>query len=72
MTPNGMRYEDAYANAHPFDKLVERMLQQDMVLETAGLMRKAIESDVETRVLINNRANRWQCAYYRSESGGTV
>jgi uncharacterized protein YecE (DUF72 family) len=56
MTPIGMRYEVAYAKAHPFDKVVEGMLQSEMVLETAGLMRKAIESGTETSVLINNRA----------------
>ena len=56
MTPLGMRYEVAYAKAHPFDKLVEGMLQREMVVETADLMRKAIEKDVETSVLINNRA----------------
>jgi hypothetical protein len=52
MTPIGMRYEDAYAKAHPFDKLVEGMLQQEMVLEIAGLMRKAIEGDIETSVVV--------------------
>jgi uncharacterized protein YecE (DUF72 family) len=56
MTPIGTRYENAYAKAHPFDKLVEGMLQREMVVETADLMRKAIEKSVETSVLINNRA----------------
>jgi hypothetical protein len=56
MTPIGTRYEDAYAKAHPFDKLVERMMQPDMVRETAEIMKKAIEDNVETSILINNRA----------------
>jgi uncharacterized protein YecE (DUF72 family) len=56
MTPIGMRYEDAYAKAHPFDKLVEGMLQPQMVRETADLMQRAIEEDVQTMILINNRA----------------
>jgi uncharacterized protein YecE (DUF72 family) len=56
MTPIGMRYEDAYAKAHPFDKLVEGMLQPQMVRETAELMHRAIEENVETSILINNRA----------------
>lgn len=56
MTPIGMRYEDAYAKAHPFDKLVEGMLQPQMVRETVDLMRLAIEENVETSILINNRA----------------
>jgi hypothetical protein len=56
MTPIGMRYADAYAKAHPFDKLVEGMLQPDMVRETADMMRRAITDSVETTILINNRA----------------
>jgi len=56
MTPMGMRYEDAYARAHPFDKPVEEMLQSQMVRETAVLMREAVETRVETSILINNRA----------------
>jgi uncharacterized protein YecE (DUF72 family) len=56
MTPIGMRYEDAYAKAHPFDKLVEGMLQPEMVRETVDLMQRAIEDSVETSILINNRA----------------
>lgn len=56
MTPIGMRYEVAYAKAHPFDKLVEGMLQEDMVLDTADLMREAGQEGVQTTILINNRA----------------
>jgi hypothetical protein len=51
-----MRYEDAYARAHPFDKLVEGMMQPEMVLETVGVMHMAIKDTVETSILINNRA----------------
>jgi hypothetical protein len=56
MTPIGMRYADAYAKAHPFDKLVEGILQPDMIRETADIMRRAITDGVETSVLVNNRA----------------
>jgi uncharacterized protein YecE (DUF72 family) len=56
MTPIGMRYEEAYAKAHPFDKLVDGMVQEETVRETAGLMQKAIEEGVETSILINNRS----------------
>ena len=56
MTPIGMRYELAYAKAHPFDKLAEGMLQEDMVLDAADLMRKAGQEGVQTSILINNRA----------------
>jgi uncharacterized protein YecE (DUF72 family) len=56
MTPIGMRYEDAYAKAHPFDMLVEGMLQPQMVQEAAELMHRAIDENIETSILINNRA----------------
>jgi Protein of unknown function DUF72 len=56
LTPLDMRYEDAYAKAHPFDKLVEGMMQPEMVRETADIMRKAIQENAETNVIINNRA----------------
>jgi uncharacterized protein YecE (DUF72 family) len=56
MTPAGMRYEDAYARAHPFDKMIEGMLQPEMVEETATLMRTGIEAGVHMNIIINNRA----------------
>ena len=56
MTPIGMRYEDAYAKAHPFDKLVGGMLQPEMVREAADLMHRAIRDSVEISVFINNRS----------------
>ncbi len=56
MTPIGMRYKDAYAKAHPFDRPVEGMLQPEMIREAADLMRGGINDSVETSILINNRA----------------
>lgn len=56
LTPIGMRYEDAYAKAYPFDKLIDGMLQSEIVRETVDLMRMAIEGNIETSILINNRA----------------
>jgi len=56
MTPRGMRYEDAYARAHPFNALVEGMLNRQMVKETAGLMREAVDQDAQPHVIINNRS----------------
>ncbi len=56
MTPRGMRYEDAYARAHPFNTLVEGMLNPQMVSETAHIMQTAIEDGVQINVIINNRA----------------
>ena len=56
MTPIGMRYEDAYAKAHPFNAIVEGMLNPRMVEDTAGLMITAIDQGVSANIIINNRA----------------
>lgn len=56
MTPRGMRYEDAYARAHPFDRMVEGMLQPSMVEETVQLMQAGMAQDVDVNVMVNNRA----------------
>jgi len=56
MTPIGLRYEEAYAKAHPFDRLVEGMLQAEMVEETSELLWIGVNQGVRMNVLINNRA----------------
>lgn len=56
MTPMGVRYEDAYARAFPFDRIVEEMIQPEMVQQTARLMCEAIAENVGLNVIINNRA----------------
>ena len=56
MTPRGIRYEDAYAQAFPFDKLVEGMVQRNMVDETVALMEEGITQHVQMNIIINNRA----------------
>jgi uncharacterized protein YecE (DUF72 family) len=56
MTPLNVRYEDAYAKAYPFDRLVEGMLQPEMVLETVEIVKGAVEKGVLVNLIINNRA----------------
>ncbi|MFZ2446258.1 MAG: DUF72 domain-containing protein [Syntrophobacteraceae bacterium] len=56
MTPLGTRYEDAYAKAFPFDRLIEGMLQPAMAPRTAELMWEAVGQGKEVNVLINNRS----------------
>ncbi len=56
MTPLGMRYEDSYVKAYPFDKLVAGMMQPEMVLETVEIVKTAIEQGVLVNLIINNRA----------------
>jgi uncharacterized protein YecE (DUF72 family) len=56
MTPRGMRYEDAYARAHPFDALIRGMQSPGMVKDTTRLINAAIERGVRINVIVNNRA----------------
>jgi len=56
MTPIGMRYEEAYLKAFPFNRMVEGMMSPGMPDETAEVMRNAIKQDVQTNLIINNRA----------------
>ena len=42
--------------AYPFDRLVEGMLQPEMVLETVEIVKDAIEKGVLVNLIINNRA----------------
>jgi uncharacterized protein YecE (DUF72 family) len=56
MTPIDKRYEEAYAQAHPFDKLVEGMLSPGLVHDTVELMKRAAERERDLFLIINNRA----------------
>jgi uncharacterized protein YecE (DUF72 family) len=56
VTPLQMRYEEAYAKAQPFDKLVAGMLQPKMIEETVQLLVLGIEKGVKVHVLTNNRS----------------
>jgi uncharacterized protein YecE (DUF72 family) len=56
MTPRGMRYEVAYAKAHPFDNLIDGMMTAGMVTDTANIMKAAVESEVDISVIVNNRS----------------
>ena len=56
MTPLGLRYEDAYAKAYPFDRMVEGMMQPEMVLGAVEIVKSAIEKGVRVNLIINNRA----------------
>jgi uncharacterized protein YecE (DUF72 family) len=56
LTPLNMRYEDSYVRAYPFDKLVDGMMQLEMVLETVDIVKNTIEKGVLINLLINNRA----------------
>ena len=56
MTPHGMRYEEAYAKAHPFYRLVPGMPAERMVVETVDIVRAALAADLHATVIVNNRS----------------
>jgi uncharacterized protein YecE (DUF72 family) len=56
MTPRDIRYEDAYAMAYPFDRLVEGMVQPLMIEDTVRLMGTAVDRDIRLNIIVNNRS----------------
>ena len=56
MTPLRMSYEESYAKASPFDKMVDGMLNPAMVEDTVKLIREGIAKGIKMVVLVNNRA----------------
>lgn len=56
LTPRGMRYEEAYARAHPFHRLVEDMIQPSLFRDTAELVARGIQENQTVCVIVNNRA----------------
>ena len=56
MTPLRVRYEEAYKKAFPFDKMINGMMNPQMIEEAAALMLAAIDQGVRINVIINNRA----------------
>jgi uncharacterized protein YecE (DUF72 family) len=56
ITPLRMSYEESYAKAFPFDKMVPGMLDSEMIEDTAKIINEAIEDKVQVNLIINNRA----------------
>jgi hypothetical protein len=56
ITPLRMKYEDSYAKAFPFDKLVDGMLDSKMIEDTVLLIREAIKRERKITIIVNNRA----------------
>ena len=51
-----MSYEESYAKAFPFDKMVPGMLDPEMIEDTAEIVNEATKDKVQAKLLINNRA----------------
>ncbi|MGV8073321.1 MAG: DUF72 domain-containing protein [Syntrophobacteraceae bacterium] len=56
MTPRGIRYEDAYATAYPFDKLIDGLFQPAMINEAVDLMHAVVDRGNSINVIVNNRS----------------
>ena len=56
ITPLRMSYEQSYAKAFPFDKMVDGMLDLEMIEDTAKIVNEAIKDKVQVNLIINNRA----------------
>jgi phosphoheptose isomerase len=51
-----MSYEESYAKAFPFDKMVSGMLDSEMIEDTAKIVSEATKDKVQVSLIINNRA----------------
>jgi uncharacterized protein YecE (DUF72 family) len=56
ITPIGMRYEEAYSKAFPFDKMVEGMMPPKMLEEAVEVLGAGVAGGIHMNLLINNRA----------------
>jgi len=51
-----MSYEESYAKAFPFDKMVDRMLNPEVIEDTIKIVNEDIKDNVQVNLIINNRA----------------
>jgi len=56
ITPLRMSYEESYAKAFPFDKMVDGMLDPGMIEDIVRIVNEAIKDKIQVNLIINNRA----------------
>jgi len=56
ITPLRMSYEESYAKAFPFDKMVSGMLDPEMIEDTGKIVNEAIKDKIQVNLIINNHA----------------
>ena len=56
ITPLRMSYEESYAKAFPFAKLIPSMLDPEMIEDTAKIVNEAVKDKIQVNLIINNRA----------------
>jgi hypothetical protein len=52
--------KDIFEKAYPFDKLVEGMMQPEMVLDIVEITKTAVEERIMVNFFINNRVKKCQ------------
>ena len=56
ITPLRMSYEESYAKAFPFDKMVPGMLDPEMIEDTEKIVNEARKDKAQVNLIINTRA----------------
>jgi hypothetical protein len=52
ITPLRMSYEESYAKAFPFDKMIPGMLDPEMIEDTAKIVNEAIKEEIQVNLII--------------------
>ena len=52
ITPLRMSYEDSYAKAFPFDKIIDGMLDPEMIEDTVKIVNEAIKDKIQVNLII--------------------
>ena len=50
-----MSYEESYAKAFPFDKMISGMLDPEMIEDSLKIVNEAIKDKIQVNLIINNR-----------------
>jgi hypothetical protein len=53
---DGVSYEESYAKAFPFDKIMKGMLDPEMIEDSIKIVNEVIKDKVRVNLIINNRA----------------
>jgi hypothetical protein len=56
ITPLRMGYEESYAKAFPFDKMIPGMLDPEMIEDTVAIVKEAKMEKVRVNLIINHCA----------------
>jgi uncharacterized protein YecE (DUF72 family) len=56
LTPLRMKYDESYSQAFPFHKIVDGMMNPEMIPDTVEILKTATEKGVSVNVIVNNRA----------------